>query len=145
MPGPVTAISTYQNYGSGGQIIAITATLISFLSGNVPLGTAGSYLLFASLRVDGIGTFTIDTSAVITAYIYSPTFGIVANSSLSANFTAQSSASSGNTYFLITLPVVAYSTVNDNDVLQLYAILNKLPSSGNVEVTQASLLAMKIA
>ena len=144
MPGPVTAISTYQNYGSGGQIIAITATLISFLS-NVILGTAGTYLLFATLRFDGIGTFTISSSAVITAYISSTTFGIVANSSLSANFTAQSSASSGNTYFLITLPVVAYSTVNDNDVLQLYAILNKLPSSGNVEVTQASLLAMKIA
>lgn len=145
LPDPKTA------YGAGtAYVLTNSAAAINLgtTDPEITLSAAGTYLIFARVRLDYSAcefsstqrTITIktrrtnNTAADVTgsiAYFKTPVY--------TGPPTLTSTAG------IVALPPVVYTTTNSDDVIAVYGSISSAPSSGNMEVVEADIQAIKIS
>lgn len=110
----------------------------------IVINEAGTYVIFARCRVDyTAATFaavrtvsaklrrTNNTAADLTGAATSLLTQIITLLSFTAGY--------------MVLPPVIYTTVNVNDAIELQALVNTVPTAGTIDITEAEIIAIRIA
>lgn len=141
-PGPT--IGTTAAYGIG-TAYTLTASAALLNLGTTPpqvtLAQAGTFLLFARMRFDGVAASL--TTQTLTTYLYdlsqsSP----VPNTTRVFDFTPQTAVS--GTLAEVLVPIVAY-VATAGATIQVWGGLSGLPSGGSIKCVEADIIAVQIA
>lgn len=122
-----------------------TSALLTFgtTSPSLTINKAGTYLLIARARVDNVNTTT--GTAHTLEFKLRRTNNTAADISNSAcSFIEQHEASLTDTACDIVLPHVIYTTVNANDVIELWGDVTVVPAVGTHQAIEASIVAIRL-
>ncbi len=107
------------------------------------MNVAGTYLLFAVVRVDYNGaTFAATRNLTLKIRRTNNTAADVTSSSTTYATAVVTTLS--DTMDIITLPPVIYTTANTDDALTIFGALNTVPSAGTLDAVEASLVAIRL-
>ncbi len=108
----------------------------------VVLPQAGTWFIYASVNARyNAATYADNQTGIIKLRRTNNTAADIANASRT-NQLEIVTAFTGPAGFLA-LPVIVYTTVNNDDSLSLYGILSALPGVGSMDVTEASIVAIR--
>lgn len=112
----------------------------------ITLSAAGTYLIFGHARIDYNDAQFSSTQRTVTikARRTNNTAADITNSTASFK-TLITTDSQKYTACVLHLPVVQYTTTNDDDVVALFGVISALPSNGSVDIEEAAIQAIKIA
>lgn len=136
----LTLLPAVTTYGLGGsQVLNLVSSQLLGLS--IVLGT-GTYLIFATCRVDFVSATTV-ASLTLALKLRETANGPadIANAKVNAATGIVSNAQ--NTLFDGSVPPVVYSATA-GDTIKLFGSLNGTPYTGNIEAIEASLVAIKL-
>ena len=112
------------------------------LTASVTLATAGSYLIFASVRLDfNVATFNSPESATLKLRETANGPADLANAVRVLN--TGSPTAESETFFAGEIPPVIYAA-QAGDVIQIFGSLSDTPYTGSVDAIEASILAIKL-
>lgn len=127
--------------------LTTTPALIDFgtTDPSITVDKAGTYMLFARVQIY-MDAVTFSTAAQLTIKIRrtNNTAADITNATTTITTGILTTLGLTETMGIYTLPVVVYVTANATDVLELWGSLDILPDSGNMNVTEASLLAVRV-
>lgn len=110
---------------------------------SLTLNAAGTYLLLARVRYDYNGaTFAAVRTATTKLRRTNNTAADLTNSSTA--FKTQIITTLTFTAGILTLQPIVYTTVNNNDVIELWGSLDVVPSAGSFDCDEASIVAVKL-
>ena len=131
---------------AAGTAYALTATAAAVVFGTtsptITLPAAGTYLIFARAK--------LDYAAATFAAVRTATLKLTRTNNTPADLTGSSTglATQILTALTFTMPpaliMVLYTTSNANDAIALYGSLDVVPTAGNLNVTEASIVAIRL-
>lgn len=137
---PITVYASGSNYTMTNSSAAVD---FSGIDPVVTLTEPGTYMIFARVRADYVGaTFLASRTASFKLRRTNNTAADITNSSTSFRTNVITALTS--TAQVLDLPVATYTTTNSNDIITIYADVSTLPTLGSFEVSEASIVAMKI-
>jgi hypothetical protein len=131
---------------AAGTAYTLTATAAQMAFGTTTPAlsglTPGTYLIFGRVNFKSVGATLVNTDT-ITSYLYDTSVpGIIPNSSTVLNCPAQTTLT--NTLAVIQTPPILY-VVTSVSVIQLWGVMNVIPSAGSVTAVEASIVAVRVA
>lgn len=142
-----SSLVTAAAYGAGdGYTVEDTgATFVTFSVTNpfLTLAAAGTYRLRCRVRVDAVA-LTMAAQRTITFQLYQTTPGNVLIPNTSCAFIISPKTAADDTIEVLELPEVFFTVVAGN-VIKILAVLDSLPDSGDVKITEAAITAIKVA
>lgn len=145
--GVLAVNSTIKAYAAGTAYSftnAQAAIVFGTTSPSITVNVAGTYLLFAVVRVDYNGaTFAASRNLTLKIRRTNNTAADVSNST--TTFETAIVTLLSDTLGTISLPPVVYTTTNTNDVVTLFGGLDTAPSAGSLDAVEACLVALRIS
>lgn len=134
-------------YGSGSPY-SVTATALGVDMGTTDptlvLTQPGIYCLRARAKVDLVGA-TFIANRTVTLKLARVNNGPADLSNSSTSLTIPIVSALTQTLVSVSLPEIFYQTVGANDQVQIFAGIDVLPSVGVVNISEASIIAVRIA
>ncbi len=139
-------ISTTTAYASG-TAYSLTATpaLLAFgtTSPSITLNSAGTYLLKAKVNLKYNGaTFAANRTVTLKLRRTNNTAADITNSSTA--LTTGIVTLITETFAVVELPDVVYTTSNNNDIIEVWGSIDVVPTAGSLDAVEASIIAIKL-
>jgi hypothetical protein len=139
----VATVAPITAYASG-TAYTITASDAAVVFGttqpSVTLTTAGVWRLSARLKIGYVGaTFAAVRTVTLKMRRTNNTASDIASSS--STWATEIITTLTYTGDILTLPDIAYTTANVNDVITLFAIIDVIPTAGSIQIQEASIFA----
>jgi hypothetical protein len=145
-PAPTIPDDQVTAYGSGAEYVLTTTPANVVMGGTSPdvtLTVAGTWMIFARLRVDyNAATFAAVRTVTGVLRRTNNTAGNITNSS--ASFETEIITTLTYTAEVMSLPVIIYKTANVNDNIVLQASIDVLPTAGSIAISQCEIVAVRI-
>lgn len=141
-PTAPTVLPLISFYGVGGSQ-NLTNAAAQILSSAITLTATQSYLLFATARFGYVGaTFAANQTLTVKIRRTNNTATDISNAIQTQVLAIVTTITYGIAE--ITIPLVSYSGTS-GDILQIYALVSTVPSAGNVQAVECSLVAMPVS
>lgn len=145
-PAGVGVITSQSVYAAGtAYSLTNTAARVTFgtTSPILTLTAAGTYLLMAQFRLDyNAATFVADR--IITMKLRRTNNTAADLTAASIQLITAIVTTVTQTFDTGFIPVVVYTTANTNDDIEMWGSINTVPSAGSMDVSAASIVALKI-
>ena len=141
---PLNYLSVYAA-GTAYSLTASNAELVfGTTSPSLTINTAGTYLIQgrANLKYNA-ATFAAAQTATLLLERTNNTPGAIANSNTANQLRILTTTT--DSAGIIMMPPVIYTTVNSNDIIQIYGYLSAIPSAGSVQAVEACILATRLS
>lgn len=113
------------------------------ISPSLVIDSAGTWLIRARARVDSTAS-TLAATRTVTLLLRrtNNTAADLAGSPLAV----KTPITAGGTFAILAgnLPEIVYTTTNANDIIQLYGLIDTVPTGGTVQVMEASIVAVRL-
>ena len=141
-----TSYDTQTAYSSGTSP-SLTASMLAITFGttspSITIDQAGIYIVIARAKVDYVGaTFLASRNVSLKIRRTNNSAADIANSTTS--FATQIITALSFSAQTIVLPHIIYTTANNNDVLSVFGGMDVIPTAGSIQVTESSIVAIKI-
>lgn len=138
--------TAYTSYAAGtAYSLTNSASQVAFgtTSPAVTLASAGTYLIFSRVKVD--------YNAATFAAVRTATIKLRRSNNTAADLTGASYSLKSQIITLLTftaghmiIPAVLYTTANTNDIIQIHALVDTVPTAGSLDVSEAEIVALRI-
>ena len=146
-PGDINpGATTFAAYASG-IVYALTATsaLLDFgtTDPSITIAIPGTYIINARIRVDyNAATFAAVRTVTLKLRRTNNTAADLTNGS--AAFKTEIITTLTYTGEIVSIPLVIYTTLNSDDIIQIFGSIDVVPSAGSIDCAEAEIIAVKI-
>ena len=137
---PITVYAAGSVYG-----LTDSSALIDFgtTDPTITIDKAGTYSIRARVTANFNGaTFGTNQTATLKLRRTNNTAADITSSDVDADTGVITTETSH--FITIDLPEVVYTTTNSDDIISIYGLLSATPSAGSVDITEASIIAIKL-
>lgn len=140
-------LSIYVSVASGGDTAyPLTGTSAALNTGAedpvLVIDSPGTYLINVRMQVDYANATIVNETATLKLSRTNNTPGDISNATTTIDLPASSTLT--HTYGYVTLPPVIYTTLNSDDSLTIFGAISGVPSNGNINISEASIVAVRI-
>lgn len=136
-----TSIPSISNYNVA-EAQALTNSFVQIGASQITLANAGTYMIFASVRLD-FSVATFNASETVNLKLRETLNGPADVANAVRNLETGSQVAKSETFFAGPIPAITY-TAAAGDVLQLWGMISDSPYSGAVNVIETAILAVRI-